>query len=149
MRTYDQFHTYRRDRKLWIENLHVWNRDVSPGRYGEYILVHGHTPTVLLDRFHPDPGAYDCTSGLPFLGFVRGPVNMRRHDAHIDVDARLEDLATIDVDTGAVYGKCLTALLLDEGDMLADFTLTAYQVHMDRAHRHGQDLSHVEFGFLP
>lgn len=149
LRTYDQFHTYRRDRKLWIEDLHVWNRDVAPGRYGDYILVHGHTPTVLLDRFHPDPGAYDCGSGLPFLGFARGPVTLRRHDARVDVDARLDDLATIDVDTGAVYGKCLTALLLDESDMLGDFTLTAYQVHMDRPHRHGQDLSHVEFGFLP
>jgi serine/threonine protein phosphatase 1 len=150
LRTYSQFHTFRRDRNIWIEDLHVWNRDASPGRYGDYILVHGHTPTVLLDTFHADTGDYDCASGLPYLGFARPGVVLRRRDAvRIDVDATLDDLATIDIDTGAVYGKCLTALLLDDVDLLRDGTISAYQVRMDRPHRHGQDLSRVEFGFLP
>jgi hypothetical protein len=150
LRTYSQFHTFRRDRNIWIEDLHVWNRDASPGRYGDYILVHGHTPTVLLERFQKDTGSYDCTSGLPYLGFARTGVAVRRHDGfRLQVDASLDELATIDIDTGAVYGKCLTALLLDEADLLGDCTISAYQVHMDRPHRHGQDLTRVEFGFLP
>jgi hypothetical protein len=150
LRTYEQFHTYRRDRRKWIEDLHLWNRDVSPGRYGNFILIHGHTPTVLLDRFHPDLGTYDCSSGLPFLGFARQPVAVHSDKAfRLDVDASLDDLATVDIDTGAVYGKSLTALLLDEQDLLNDFTISAYQVRMDRPHRHGQDLVHIEFSFLP
>jgi hypothetical protein len=150
LRTYDQFHTYRRERRKWIEDLHLWNRDASPGRYGHYILIHGHTPTVLLKRFLPDLGGYNCACGLPFLGFVRQPVTLHGTKGfRINVDATLDELATVDIDTGAVYGKCLTALLLDEQDMLSDFTISAYQVRMDRPHRHGQDLVHVEFGFLP
>jgi hypothetical protein len=149
LRTYSQFHTFRRDRNIWIEDLHVWNRDASPGRYGDYILVHGHTPTVLLDRFQPDTGSYDCASGLPYLGFARTGVAVHSHDGlRFHVDATLDELATIDIDTGAVYGKCLTALLLDEEDMLGDYTISAYQVRMDRPHRHGQDLAHIEFSFL-
>jgi hypothetical protein len=150
LRTYSQFHTFRRDRDIWIEDLHVWNRDASPGRYGDYILVHGHTPTVLLDRFQQDTGSYDRTSGLPYLGFARAGVAVHKRDGfRISIDATLDELATIDIDTGAVYGKCLTALLLDEEDMLGDCTISAYQVRMDRPHRHGQDLTHIEFGFLP
>jgi len=150
LRTYEQFHRYRRDRRKWIEDLHLWNRDATLGRYGNYILVHGHTPTVLLNRFQPNLGDYDCDSGLPFLGFAGQPPAVRVSGGfHINVDATLDTLATVDIDTGAVYGKSLTALLLDEQDLLNDFTISAFQVRLDRPHRHGQDLVHVEFSFLP
>ncbi len=150
LQTYEQFHSYRRERRKWIEELHLWNRDAAPGRYGDYILVHGHTPTVLLDRFRADLGGYDCASGLPHLGFVHEPVTVRARSAGLlEVDASLDELATVDIDTGAVYGKCLTALLIDEEDLFESSTLTACQVRMDRPHRHGQDLARVEFAFLP
>jgi len=147
LRTYDQFHNYRRDRNIWIEDLHVWNRDVSLGRYGDYILVHGHTPTVVLDRFLPDLGSYVCSSGLPHLAFEQGVVTVRRERGGLDFEARLADITTIDIDTGAVYGKCLTALRLDEEDMLGRGIVTACQVRMDCPHRHGQDYRTLEFRF--
>ena len=150
LKTYEDFHRFRREQGLWIEDLHVWNRTATGKPYGDFILVHGHTPTVLLRNFFPDIGEYDPKSGLPYLHLAepKPEVSAPNPDT-LRVDAPFDRITAIDIDTGAVYGKCLTALLLDADLLLRENVIHAFQIRMDRPHRNGQDLRFLTLEFTP
>jgi len=149
LETYEQFHQFRREQGLWIEDLHVWNRHAMPGRYGDFILIHGHTPTVLMRNYEEAIGSYNPESGYPYLRLTDPKTCVRDTGfGAIDVHACIDDVVAIDIDTGAVYGKCLTALLLDSDHLLEGNTIQALQVRLDCSHRHGADERLVTFRFL-
>ena len=121
----------------------------ASSRYGDFILIHGHTPTVLMRNYEEAIGSYSPESGVPYLRLTDPQTCIRdRGTGVIEVDAGLDDVVAIDIDTGAVYGKCLTALLLDTDRLLEDNTIQALQVRLDCSHRHGADARLITFSFL-
>lgn len=82
-----------------IYHSYVWERNTffsHKNKYKNYIIVHGHTPTVALDRWGFEITEEDYNK--PFF---------RKNDN--------DELISIDVDTGAVYGYSLSAILIEEG----------------------------------
>ncbi|MEZ4737669.1 MAG: metallophosphoesterase [Caldilineaceae bacterium] len=86
---------------LWIEDSFIWIRtgffEADPNHWDGYVVIHGHTPTHLLKYSILD---FDEEQELhePTQLYLR---------SHPDDDVRT---VSIDIDTGAAFGKRLTAI---------------------------------------
>ncbi len=148
LKTYKDFHTLRRDKQIWIEDLHLWNREEPHRRYGNFVLVHGHTPTTLLKRYTHELGSYDCESKLPYVHFEGETAEVLGGSYDLKFHRSLDEVISINIDTGAVYGNALTALRIDEDNLRVHQRLFVKQVHVDRRHRHREDLTYRYYYFV-
>lgn len=146
LRTYDQFHTFCQDNRMWIEQTHIWNRQVPNGRFDQYFLVQGHTPTCCLKSLGIPMGNYNPDSGLPFVTFDRPDVVVHLTPRRLHFEAAMEEVVSVNIDTGAVYGGSLTALGIgDEG--LAMGELDVLQFKVGGNHRNWTDIEHFVMRF--
>lgn len=102
--SYPTFLQFLKESKTWIEDSFIWIRGdflkADPDIWKEYIVVHGHTPTHLLNPSPLDlPPDYDEQTCY-----------LRRHPEN-------NRIVSIDVDTGAAFGNRLTAIGLSRGWM--------------------------------
>ena len=145
LQTYDDFHAWRRENKVWIEDTLLWNRSEPDKRFNDYILVHGHIPTPKLKHSWKDLHEYDTNLELPFFKFQsteKHPVKFMGRGYRKGYSASLDQLISLDVDTGAVYGNRLTALGLS-AESLDQGEVPVYQVSTSRGYRLSEDL-HIE-----
>ncbi|MCK5804582.1 MAG: metallophosphoesterase [Lentisphaeria bacterium] len=147
IQTYKEFHEFCDQKKLWIESGHIWNRDDPGKRFDDYLLVHGHTPTpalgtgdYVLDRFDPD-------TALPFFKFTRRDVQVRRSYGKIEFDAKLDEIIAINIDTGAVYGRALTAICLDAETLAEDAQVECLQIRLDKPFRDRRNMDYIVYSF--
>ncbi len=104
VRTYLELDTFMEEKKVWIENAFIWIRDKffnsDPDLWKDYIVIHGHSPTHLLH--HIIRGlSRDEERVVPYLRTV----------------PETERVISIDIDTGAAFGNCLTALGLTQQEI--------------------------------
>lgn len=118
IKTYNDFHELRKAKKIWIENLHLWNRDMPTEKYDDYILIHGHTPTPLYNLKYTEFGTFKPDSVLPFVKFIDSKVEVEQNYSSLSFRDSLENIISINVDTGVAYGKALTALHIRENELL-------------------------------
>ncbi|MBT3287176.1 MAG: hypothetical protein HN380_07495 [Victivallales bacterium] len=143
---YDQFHGFCRDYDMWIENTHIWNRSEPRGRFGDHFLVQGHTPTCCLVDLGLPIGDYDVDSGLPFVTFNRPNVMARLSPRRLYLDAAMDEVVSVNIDTGAVYGGSLTALGIGS-ESLAMGELDVIQARVGGNHRSWSDVEHFVMRF--
>lgn len=109
--------------KMHPEKTLLWNREEVEGKYGDFILIHGHTPTNLLNSHIGNLHGYKPELGYPFIKF-KDPQNKVKFsgreregyslsESHWE-NANFSDIISINLDTGCVYGNYLTALKLSE-----------------------------------
>lgn len=112
LKTFDDFHDYVQKHNIYQKNFNLWSRKEPEKKYGDYILVHGHTPTDMLPEYYKNLGKYKPESGLPFFKFVQPEIRTGYEDhSHIYYfDASFDDLISINIDTGAAFGNYLTAV---------------------------------------
>ncbi len=130
-RTRRDFHALVRKHPMWLDNYHIWNRELPRSRFGDFVLVHGHTPTPIIDTIHPGrlPG-YDPKSGLPLVLFPEDrQVQVTTVDGEVRYDAALSDVAAINIDTGSVYGTALTALNFSSRRLREEGRVGVVQIH--------------------
>lgn len=113
LKTFDDFHNYIRENKIFQKNFNLWSRKEPGGKFGDYILIHGHTPTTILPEFYENLGKYNPESGMPFFRFLK-PEAVRtgyeEWEKLVYLDGDFDDLISINIDTGAALGKNLTAI---------------------------------------
>lgn len=112
LKTFDQFHDYVQKHKIYMKNFNLWSRKEPKEKYGDYIVVHGHTATGTLPDNYENLGQYEPESGMPYFKFLNPEIEARyqnySHKYYFDAD--IDDLISINVDTGAVFGGHLTAV---------------------------------------
>lgn len=146
IKTYDDFHRWRKENNLWIEETLLWNREEPKTRFGDHIIVHGHTPTSKLDQAWDNLHGYDPKSKFPFFKFEEeseGEVSFYddSYSERQEYTGDLDNLISINVDTGAIYGDSLTAIGLSE-ELLYEGTVEVYRVSTGVGYRFMQDDFH-------
>lgn len=149
VRTRGDFQDLLRRYPMWLDNYHIWNREIPLARFGDFLLIHGHTPTPIIDTIHPGRlPAYDVRSILPLVMLPGGSaaVPSRRQDV-VHYDVPLRDVVSINIDTGAVYGHALTALNFSTRRLREDGRVGVVQVHPGWTHRDfgACDRFHLQF----
>ena len=137
VRTRPDFLALVRKYPMWLDNYHIWNREIPRAKFGDRILIHGHTPTPIINSIHPHgvPG-FDPASGLPLVMFPEGRrVKVTTDEGLVRYDAPLRDVVAINIDTGAVYGHALTALNFSTRRLREDGRVGVIQVHPGWTHR--------------
>jgi hypothetical protein len=122
---------------MWLDNYHIWNREIPRTKFGDLLLVHGHTPTSIVETLHPGrlPGV-DPNSHLPLAIFPEGRlVQTRLSEGEVRYSAALRDAIAINIDTGSVYGHALTALNFCSRRLREDRRVGVIQVHPGWTHR--------------
>lgn len=148
-RTREQFKNLCHSYPMWIERYQLWNRSMPRRRYGDFILVHGHTPTPILDRDHQHRLAnFDPESALPFVIFPEDmPIDAAFNGDEIWFGAKLGQAVGINIDTGCVYGDALTALNFSTNRIKRDARVGVVQVHPGWAQRDFGGCSRFHFRF--
>ncbi|MGL6105070.1 metallophosphoesterase [Romboutsia sp.] len=111
IKSYDDLQQYLKDKRIWIENSIIWNRKMLKSPIENYINVHGHTATIGLKDYYNLKGNYDTESGMPYFNFGDKKVFCKcgsRNCSFYDVE--IDELASINIDTSAIFGKYLTAI---------------------------------------
>ena len=151
IKTYDDFHTWRKQNKVWIEDTLIWNRHEPETRFDDYILIHGHIPTPKLKHVWKNLHSYDPALEMPFLKFEdksenKDDVEFYEHSSRHGYTAEIDQLIAINADTGAVYGNRLTAIgLCEEG--LEDSQIRVCQVSVGKGYRLANDFHSYSINF--
>lgn len=148
-RTRQEFTELCRRYPMWIERYQLWNRSMPRSKYGAYTLIHGHTPTPIIDRDHAGRLAnFDPESALPFVIFPEGSsVEAVSNGDEIWFGAKLSDVVGINIDTGCVYGDALTALNFSTNRIRRDARIGVIQVHPGWAQRDFGGCTRFHFRF--
>ncbi len=148
--SYDEFHEWRRERKVWIEDTFIWNKKEPVDRFGDFILVHGHLPTPYIDTEWRDLHGYEPKHELPFFKYM--PAEDEEQAVSFEVDrgeyaynGTVDRLIAVNMDTGAVYGHRLTALGLSNTSV-EEGRMWAYQVSVG-GYRRSHDFHTVRLRF--
>jgi len=117
LKSYKEFHKYLEKNKIWIENSIIWTRKEPKNKFGKSVIVHGHSPTFNLNHQYGNLHGYDLDSHYPFCKFEEDEEYRAEYQkGYSDWDLNpwkyenLSRLISINIDTGAIYGKKLTAL---------------------------------------
>lgn len=137
IKSYDDFHSYLKENNEWIENSILWRRQMLDEPLGEYIFIHGHTPTVGIDRICHEMGNYNIESGKPFFNFGEKEAYVAKNgDYYYFSDVNKEDLISINIDTGAILGKYLSAIKISY-NFIEDRKIKVLQVPTSGSRRSG------------
>jgi len=154
VKNYDEYHEMRANRPCITKKLNLWNRDFPENKFDDYIVIQGHTPTQLLRHYmEAIPKEYNIESCIPFFFFDSYTEKMKTEKHQIQYDRistsvtcdqvldiknkSFEDLISIDIDTGAVLGKALTAMNITEYD---ENGVDFIQIFLNRIHKKDCDV---------
>ena len=113
IKSHEQLHNLVFNGECDLSETLLWTRNKHFEKFGDYILVHGHTPTITLDREGNGRGGYyDVDSAVPFFKFQGAdPVFDFEKNSKISwCGASMNDLISINIDTAAAYGYYLSAI---------------------------------------
>lgn len=112
--TYEEFHKYLDEEKIYIEDSTLWLKKEPVKKFGNNIVVHGHLPTFAIDEFYSNLHGYKLDSYFPFCKFEE--TEDRKAEFYWSEwecpyeNNSIRDLISINIDTGSVFGKKLTAI---------------------------------------
>ncbi len=101
-KSFEHFHALEQQYGIPIDESNIWNRSLLDQRIDNAILVHGHTPTHLL------AGSYGSRFGVD----RKVMEILRQGHAYFRYEKGGGSLIQINIDTGAVYGNRLSALMI-------------------------------------
>jgi len=149
IKTYDDFHKWRRENSIWIEDTILWNRAEPVDRFDDYILIHGHIPTSKINHGWRDIHGYDISLQLPFLKFKSDDKNKVFFDYQSyrkTYNASIDKLIAINVDTGSVYGHRLSAIGISE-ELLEESEIPICQILTTKGYRLSDNINIDEIYF--
>jgi serine/threonine protein phosphatase 1 len=147
---YDEFHAWRQQRGLWIEDTFLWSRQEPEQRLGDYTVVHGHLPTPYLAKDWFKLHGYDPKTEIPCLKFE----TPEEEGVVIDFKATYrgyaysahQDPIAVNVDTGAVFGHRLSAVGFGD-NWSTDGKLQVVQVSTKLGYRRSNELTYSTLYF--
>lgn len=147
IKNYSDFQKFLQESKTELANSMIWTRELAEKKIGEYIVVNGHSPTILNDKYLQEKNPYQ-KFGYPQLQFAENEVKIEKGKYfRYKVNSTLEDLISINIDTGAVYGAYLTAIGISENSFI-DNEINVLQVAVGGNHRNRTDMREFFFQFL-
>jgi len=99
---FEEYHRFWMSKNLDISDTSIWTRRIYDRKTDNYILVHGHTPTIYLHH------QFDTNLSPEEIFFNIAP------KAKNDSRSTIDRLISIGLDTGAVYGYALTAMYISK-----------------------------------
>ncbi len=125
------------ERKIWIEESFIWIREdffrADPSHWAGYVVIHGHTPTHLLR--HTLSG-FDDEKDL----HAKTQLYLRPHATDED------RIVSIDIDTGAAFGKRLTAVGLTPSALkYGEFQVDVLQLDVQQGYYRSLPFIHERF----
>lgn len=105
--SFEEFHKIRETYRLKTKETNLWNREFLTKPFGDYIIVHGHTPTFYALHF-----MQEFLNNEKSLSYNEKAIE----DSHVllTFDPTTRTPLQMDIDTGAVYGKNLSAVFFPE-----------------------------------
>lgn len=146
IKTNAEYHEFLKKYALWIEKSLIWSRKDLKKKLGDFILMHGHTPVHLMEKsmyenlleYNPEESCF------PFFNFENDEKKAElRMNESLNSNVRinygsLKNLISINLDTGSVYGKALTAVGFSEESLtenklyvLRQKSAVGYREHKD------------------
>lgn len=144
IKTYNDFHKYCKENNIWIEDTTIWTRSEPSKRFGDYIVVHGHTPTNTLPNYYKQLANYDAASGLPYFRFENPDKRSYNEYKTTVLSQNIRKLVSINMDTGSAFGYKLTALGIDYLSLVSGELMTV-QVDVGASQRRKDDISEWRF----
>ncbi len=147
VRGFHEYHKFMKEKEINEYYSSIWTREEPKQKFADYILVHGHTPTYILKGEYKNLGNYDINSGVPFFLFNKPNVEVKEdYKGYYVENAYVEDLISINIDTGSVLGGYLTAMKITEDTQFTnDFQFV--QVHTGGNHRNNKDIRKFSIHF--
>jgi hypothetical protein len=107
--TFEEYHQLNDKYKIYIEKTSIWNRDELSyvNSDVDYLLVHGHTPTFLFDKYYTEQ-ELKLSSDILLE-------NVKEYGTPLYFcNKKTDRLVSINMDLGLVYNKSFGALFLPE-----------------------------------
>jgi len=109
--SFERFHEIRKEYNVSPERTNVWNREFRHEPFGDYTVIHGHTPTISAKHYLRTAGFASPAKSITYNkeGLKSGGILITR-------SGETDRMIQIDIDTGAVYGNRLSGIILPEND---------------------------------
>lgn len=132
---YHDLNRFIEEKDVWIEDAFTWVRrdflKAEPSHWSPYIVIHGHTPTHLLEYDVQDFNTKNFKEQL-----------------YVRKDPEKDCPVSINIDTGVAFGRRLTALQLSPKALVDRATLRAgiWQVDLEKGYYRSHYLKYNSFG---
>lgn len=147
---YEEVYNFYEHSGSFISHSLIWSRSLPEKKIEDTIIVHGHTPTHCLvyecDKEKLGDYKKDCYG--PFFYFDKKPVV----DGSVPwgevtfKNKSIDDVMAINIDTGSVYGHCLTAMLIEEPFVKED-KIRFFQVDSSAGYRLEREWRRLNYRF--
>ncbi|HPJ89718.1 MAG TPA: metallophosphoesterase [Thermotogota bacterium] len=114
--SFEAYHQIRRTYNLGIKETNLWNREFLTRPFEDSIIIHGHTPTFYAEHFMEDILENEKQLSYNTTAIEEGSILFTEETSS-------GKTLQMDIDTGAVYGRRLSAVFFPETDReLKDLT---------------------------
>ncbi|MFW6262508.1 MAG: metallophosphoesterase [Thermotogota bacterium] len=123
--TYESFDELNAQYDIPPEKMNLWNRDFLTEPFEGAVLIHGHTPTIIVDDYiKKERMVYTPDQELPRIEEPATKHVKYSTDKQGDMQAgvcftihkKSKKIIQIDIDSGAVYGSRLSAIAFPQSD---------------------------------
>src|SRR6056297_759206 len=123
--TYEAFDELNNQYDIPPEKMNLWNRDFLTEPLEGAVLIHGHTPTIIIDEYIKKERMVDvwdqehlkmlepATKHVKYSTDKRGDMQA---GVCFTINKKSKKIIQIDIDSGAVYGSRLSAIAFPQSD---------------------------------
>lgn len=117
--SYEAFDELNAQYNIPPEKMNLWNRDFLTEPIDSTVLIHGHTPTIIVDKYiGKERTLYTNRDGQTtleepathFVDYFADQVEKMQAGVCFTINKQTKEIVQIDVDSGAVYGSRLSAI---------------------------------------
>lgn len=107
------------------EKMNLWNRDFLTDSFEEVTLIHGHTPTIIVDEYikkermiytHGQEKPRMQEPATKYVDYFTDKQGKMQAGVCFTVNKKSKKIIQIDIDSGAVYGSRLSAIAFPQSD---------------------------------
>ena len=107
------------------EKMNLWNRDFLTEPFDGAVLIHGHTPTIIVDDYiQKERMVYTKDQELPrkkepaikHLDYFSDKLDKMQAGVCFTINKKSKKIIQIDIDSGAVYGSRLSAIAFPQSE---------------------------------
>jgi len=109
--SFERFHEIRKSYNISPDRTNVWNREFRHEPFGDYTVIHGHTPTISAKHY-----LRSTRFAAPSKAIKYNKESLKSGGVLMTRSGETNRMIQIDIDTGAVYGNRLSGIILPEND---------------------------------
>src|SRR6056297_133146 len=123
--SYEAFDELNHQYAIPPEKMNLWNRDFLTEPFEGSVLIHGHTPTIIVDEYiKKERMVYTPDQQQPkilepatkYVNYSTDKQGKMQAGVCFTINKKSKKIIQIDIDSGAVYGSRLSALAFPQSD---------------------------------